>query len=68
MHKRKPKHRQGKRRCRSLIDYISMEYKLTKVKMSIPMLMRLIQTKNSKEWSDPVTGEEYLAILARGEF
>ena len=68
MHKRKPKHRQGKRRCHSLIDYINMEYKLTKVKMSIPVLMRLIQTKNSNEWSDPVTGEEYLAILARGEF
>jgi hypothetical protein len=67
MRKRKSKHRQGIPRCHSLIDYINKTFKLKNLTMSVPILMRLIQTEDSNEWSEPISGEEYLARLQRGE-
>jgi hypothetical protein len=44
-----------------------MTLKLSKIKMSIPILLKLIQTRDANEWSEPISGEDYLAMLARGE-
>jgi len=35
--------------------------------MSVPILMRIIQTEDANEWSESISGEEYLARLEKGE-
>lgn len=68
MRKRKSNYRQGIIRCHSLIDYMNKRFKLTKVGMSIPVLMQVIQTEDANEWSEPISIEDYRAMLAKDQF